>query len=171
MQVVKKMLISFFVLWFAALLFMPKKELYYALEEFLEKQSISINEKHIEESIFTLKLHDVSVYVKGIKIMSVDKIRFFTLFFYTTVKADNILVDESFTQFIPERLDKAKAIHTLLNPIDIRLSGVGSFGLAEGMVNLKTNHIRIDLSEIKKINNIRNLLKKDEKGLYYETSF
>ena len=48
----------------------------------------------------------------------------------------------------------------------------GSFGVLKGNANLNERSLRLDFSETtKELGPIRSNLKKDEKGLYYETSF
>jgi len=51
MQMVKKSVLIFLMLWFSILLFMPKAELYYTIEQSLAKQDIKLNEKSIEEGV------------------------------------------------------------------------------------------------------------------------
>jgi uncharacterized membrane protein len=79
MQMVKKSVLIFLMLWFAILLFMPKAELYYTIEKSLAKQDIKLNEKSIEEGPFSLTLKDVTVYVKGIALAKIEELDFFTL--------------------------------------------------------------------------------------------
>jgi predicted ribosome-associated RNA-binding protein Tma20 len=65
---VKKILVSLLLVWGALILFMPKEEIYFSLERELAKQGVEINEAHIDEGLFTLKLEGVTVYVKGIEV-------------------------------------------------------------------------------------------------------
>ncbi len=171
MQVVKKILISIFVLWFAILLFMPKREIYYTLEKSLYAQGIEINEKSKEEGLFSFTLHDAEIYVKGIHVARVKELDFFTLLFYSNLTANSIALDESLRAVTPVSVDKAMAVHSLLSPLKVFLSSAGSFGLAEGEADLGSKTLRIDFSDSKKIEKLKSLLKKDQKGWYYETSF
>ncbi|HEC45428.1 MAG TPA: hypothetical protein ENI25_01250, partial [Epsilonproteobacteria bacterium] len=107
MQMVKKIFIALFITWFALLIFMPKQEIYYALEKELAKQEIEINEKSIEEGAFSLTLNQASVYVKGIKIATIEELTFFTLLFYTKVELETLLLDDALKAMAPQQTDKA----------------------------------------------------------------
>jgi len=171
MQMVKKIFITLFIAWFALLVFMPKQELYYKLEEELAKQEIKINEKAIEEGLFSLTLKQASVYVKGIKVATIEELTLFTLLFYTKVELDSLLLDDSLKAMAPEQTDKAILSHWVLSPLEASVSAEGSFGAIEGSVDLTERKLHIGFNEIKEIETIRSQLKKDGKGWYYETSF
>ena len=171
MQVVKNILIALLVFWFALLLFMPKEELYYAVEKTLNQEGIEINEKEISTGLFSLTLKDVTVYVKGINIATVEEIDIFTLFVYSNVNVRNLIFDDSLSAFVPQNIEKSILMHSLLSPFEVFITTMGSFGLAEGIADLKTRKVRLDILDEKKMKSIRSQLKKDEKGLYYETSF
>jgi len=171
MQMVKKFFILLLVLWFAILFFMPKQALYYKLEEALLKYDIKINEKNIEEGLFSLTLHDSKVYVKGIQLATVEKIDFFTLLFYTKVEVHTLLLDESLKNMAPTEIDEVEVTHALWNPLNISVDAQGSFGNVEGDASLMDRHIRLDFNETKNIEMLKGSLKQDEKGWFYETAF
>jgi len=171
MQVVKNTLIGILFFWFAIVAFMPKQELYYALEEKLAEQDIEINETRIEEGLFSLTISGAKVYVKGIEVASIEKIDLFTLLVYSSVDIENILFDDSLKSFVPQKIEKSLFLHSILSPFKVFITTMGSFGLAEGEADMNSRSVRIDLLDPKNIKPIQGLLKKDEKGWYYETSF
>ena len=171
MQVVKNSFLSLFVVWFAILLFMPKEEIYYTLENTLLKQGIEINEESIEEGLLSLRIRNADIYVKGIQIASVEEVTFFTLLFYSRLDLNALKVDKSLQAFVPPDINSTVIMHSLLSPYKAFLTSKGSFGLAEGVVDLKSRDLRIDLTDIKELGAVKSQLKKDDKGWYYETSF
>ncbi len=172
MQMVKNIFITFIVFWFALLLFMPKQELYFTLEKELAKQDIEINEESIEEGVFSLTLIKPVIYVKGIKIATIEKINIFTLIFTSNINIRSLSLDDSLKSFAPQKIDVANISHSLLSPFKVTIEAKGSFGVLKGNANLNERDLRLDFSETtKELGSIRTNLKKDEKGLYYETSF
>ncbi len=171
MQVVKKTLISLFLLWFSLLLFMPKKELFYTFEHLLLPQGIKINEKSLDSGLFSLTLHDADIYVKGIKIANVNEVSIFTLLFYSRLHLDGLKLDESLRAFVPSDINESIVVHSLLSPTKLFITSMGSFGLAEGVANLRTKKLRINIVDEKELGSLKSQLKKDDKGWYYETSF
>ncbi len=172
MQVVKKLFLVLFVLWFAVLLFMPKQELFYMLEKNLAEQGIVINEKKIDEGLFSLNLIDASIFYKGVKVATVEKINIFTLLFTTNIHISTLELDDALKTFAPQKIDSADITQQPFSPYTVKISALGSFGEMEGVADLKTGKLRLDfLNTTKEIDLIRPNLQKDEKGWYYETSF
>jgi len=172
MQMVKNIFIVFIVFWLTFLVFMPKQKLYFTLEKELLKQDIEINEQSIEEGLFSLNLIKPEIYVKGIKIATVEKINIFTLIFTTNINIKSLILNDSFKSFAPQQTDIANISYSLLSPFKVTIEAEGNFGLLKGNVNLNERKLRIDFYETtKELDSIRSNLKKDEKGLYYEKSF
>lgn len=171
MQMVKKILLIVVVSWFALLAFMPKKSIYYKLEEELAKQDVKINEERIEEGVFSLKLINPSVYVKGVKIATLSELDLFTLLIYTSVELDSVVLDESLKNMLPTQIEKASATHSVLMPMEVSLDARGAFGGAEGTMTLSDRLLRVDFNDTQKLEMLKPRLKNDEKGWYYETAF
>jgi hypothetical protein len=171
MQMVKKILIALALIWFALLLFMPKQTLYYKLEQELAKSAIKINEKSIDEGIFSLTLNQADVYAKGIKLASVEKVHFFTVLFYTKVTMQELVLDDSLKNMAPTHMKEATATYALWDPLHISIHAEGSFGGLDGAVALADKTLRLDFNESKGIEMLKPKLKQDKKGWYYETSF
>jgi hypothetical protein len=171
MQMVKKIFIALVLVWFGLLLFMPKQELYYKLEKELEKKSVKINEKSIDEGLFSLTINEADVYAKGIKLATIEKLSFFTLLFYTNVEVENLVLDESLKEMAPTKTDALSISHALWNPVHININAQGSFGGLGGNVALADKTMRLDFNDSKGIEMLKAKLKNDEKGWYHETSF
>jgi hypothetical protein len=171
MQVVKNILLAMVTFWFAILLFMPKIDLYYTLENMLVKQGIEINEKSIDEKVFSLVLKEADVFVQGIKVVRLNRVNIFTLLFYSKIKVDGVNIDDSLKSFIPGTVEEIVANHSVFSPFKMFLHIKGSFGFADGTLNLKNRKVRLNFANSKKLNNIKKELKKDDKGWYYEKSF
>lgn len=171
MQMVKKIFLGAVLIWFGMTVFMPKKELYYKLEEMLAKKDIRINGETIKEGWFSLDVHHLTVSVKGINIATIEKMELFTLLFSSEIKIQNVLLDKSLMETAPGHIEVLTLKHTLLSFFRVSLGANCDFGAAEGEVNLKERKLHIDLIEAKKIQAIQSRLRQNEKGWYYETSF
>jgi len=171
MQVVKKTLLFFVVILFSLAVFAPKRELYYLLEEYLMRQDIIIDNERIESGLFALKLHHPELYVKGIKVADIDEVSLFSLLFYTVMSAGDIKVESSLQNWLPREIDRVSLRYQVLDPLHIRVKARGSFGAADGYISIRERVLHLDLTEEKSIAVLKPLLKKGEKGWYYETSF
>jgi hypothetical protein len=173
MQVVKKALLYFLVILFSLAVFAPKRELYYLLEAYLMRQDIVIDNEEIKSGLFSLELEHPVFYVKGIKIAQVEKISLFTLFFYTSINAKEVKVDDSLKQWVPGKIKTVKLYYQLADPRRISIKVSGFFGKAKGYLELglKQRKLYLGLTKADSIGSLAPLLKKGEKGWYYETSF
>ena len=171
MQMVKKIIVTIFVIWFAVLLFMPKKEIYYTIEKALQREGIVINEKSISTGIFSLTLNDSEIYVKGIYVAKIKKINIFTMLFYTKADLEGLTIDDSLLSYVPKEIEMANAVYSIFNPQVLSLDINGSFGVAEGNMDFSKRKVRIDILDKKDISTFKSILKQNDKGVYYETSF
>ena len=171
MQMVKNSLIAFIVVWLGILVFMPKQESYYKLEEALAKHEIKLNETNIDEGLFSLNLKDVTVYFKGINVATIEEVSLFTLLFYNSIELQSLIVDDSLKNMLPQEIKSIVAKHSILSPLEVSVDASGSFGSAVGNIDLNEGKVRLDFNESKNIEMLKSQLKKDEKGWYYETSF
>lgn len=166
MQLVIKIFIYSILTLFLFLYFMPKKEIYYALEKELEKSEIVLNEESIEENIFSLNLKNIVVYAKGIKVANIENIDVSTTLFSSKITIKNASLDETLP--INESIKIANIKHSIFSLTSLNIEANGSFGKANGI--LENRVLRVDFNDSKKVVNLKKQLKKDDKGWYYETS-
>ncbi|GIT98918.1 hypothetical protein [Sulfurovum sp. TSL1] len=171
MQMVKKSGIVLIVAWFAILVLMPKQEFYYKLEEALSEQEIELNEEKIEEGLFSLNLHQVTVYFKGIPVATIEEMDLCTLLFYSSLELQGLHVDDSLKRMVPQETQKALLSHSILSPLKVSVDAEGSFGGMTGEIDLNARTVHLDFNESKDIEMLKPQLKKSEKGWFYETSF
>jgi len=171
MQMVKKSGIALLVAWFAILVLMPKQEFYYKLEEALAKQEIELNEEKMDEGFFSLDLHKVTVYFKGIPVATIEEMDLYTLLFYSSLKLQGLHMDDSLKNMVPQETQKARLSYSILSPLKISVTAQGSFGGMRGTIDLNARQVHLDFNESTNIEMLKPQLKKSEKGWIYETSF
>ena len=93
-------------------------------------------------------------------------------FFYNSLNIENIKMDESLQSMAPKVIDELNVKYSVLNPLNVTLDGLGSFGTATGVVALKAKQVRIDFPVAKEIQTFKKFLKKDKTGgWYYEKNY
>ena len=172
MQMVKRIVGGFFLFILLLWLFAPKQELYYLLEKKLKENDVIISNESLKDTWFGLNIQHADIYVKGIKTANVANLQLNIFFFYNTLKADNIQVNESFHNMAPKNIDELNVKYSVVDPLHISLNSLGSFGTATGAVNLKERKIDIGFPVAKDINTFKKFLKKDKTGGWkYETNY
>lgn len=171
MQMVKKIIAIVFLFWFAVNVMMPKQELYFLLEQELDKSDIKISSEKISEGWFSLRISEPSIFVKGIKVATVEEISLFSLLFYTEGSLEGIVLDSSLARFAPENIEELTLTHSVFAPKSLWVDAKGIFGKADGEVNLVEKKLTMKFSQIEKLGVLKSRMKKDEEGWLYETSF
>jgi len=168
---VKKSAIVLVAVWLSILVLMPKQELYYKLEESLEGYDIKLNEEKVEEGLFSVTLKDVSVYVKGIDVATIKEVKLSTFLFYNRISLQALHLDETLKNMMPQEIQQAVLVYSVLSPLKVSIEASGSFGGMEGLADLNERKVHLDFNESKQIEMLKPQLKQDEKGWFYETSF
>ena len=172
MQMVKRIVGGFFLFILLMWLFAPKHELYYLLEKKLKENEIVLSNETITDTWFGLNIKDADLYVKGVKMANTANLQLNVFFFYNTLNVENINMDESLHAMAPKAIDELKIKYSVINPLNVTIDGLGSFGTATGSVALKEKQLHIDFPVAKEIQTFKKFLKKDETGgWYYETNY
>ena len=167
---VKKAILVFMVVILSLAIFAPKRELYYMLEDRLMQSGIIIDDEQIEDGLISLTINHPKIYVRGILIANVDKIRLWTIFFYSRLAVGNIDIDKSLQKFVPSPIKKVQVAYSLANPTNLSILVTGDFENINGQLSLKDRVVHIDITDKKLINRFKSQLRKGENGWYYETS-
>ncbi len=170
MRLVKYILTFIIFLVIGFTLFMPKSNIYYKVEDILQKQGIVIDNEEIQDNLLDLKILHPVIYYQGLDVARASIITFRPMLVLNTLKVEDIEL-LGVAKNLNIDINRLSATHSILKPFYIKLNANGSFGLAKGYVDLKNRLIHIDIVEPKNINPIRNFLKKGEKGWYYESNF
>ncbi|MBD3792584.1 MAG: hypothetical protein IE889_00260 [Campylobacterales bacterium] len=171
MHLVKRIIGGFFLTLILLWLLAPKEEIYYLLEQELNKQDIIISNEQFTDRWYGLEINHADIYVKGINMAQVGSLRLNLFFLYNSLTVDSILTDKGIHNVAPESIDTLSATYSVINPMNVVINTAGSFGAAEGSVNLAERHLMIRLTDAKEITAFRKFLKKDTEGFYYETGY
>jgi hypothetical protein len=169
MQMVKRifggLFLSLILLW----LFAPKVELYYLLEKSLKEKQIVISNETVTDTWYGLKINNANVYLAGAQIANATEINLNFFFFYSSLTINKVDMKSS---LVPKELNNLTTVHSIINPLNIKIDGEGSFGTLDGRVHLLERKIEILFPVAKDIKTIKKFLKKDkQKGWYYETNY
>jgi hypothetical protein len=136
MQMVKRIVGGFFLSLILLWLFAPKVELYYLLEKSLKEKSIIISNESISDTWYGLKIENAELYVAGAKVAKVAELNFNFFLFYNTLKINEITMDKSLSNMAPKAINNLDLVYSILNPLNVKLDGTGSFGILDGAVAL-----------------------------------
>lgn len=157
---------------FFTVLFLPKIQLYYLLEEKLNKERIVISKEKVIESLFSLEIKDSKLYKDRLYISNIEKIDLTSFLVYNKVIAQNIYIDSSLKQFLPLKIDLTNMVYSIFNPFEITGNSRGDFGKATFVFNLKTKVVKFLIRPSvllkTKYRYILKQLKKKEEVYFYE---
>ena len=171
MRLVKYILLFIVTLLFGLYIFMPKVQLYYKAEEFLQSKNILIGNEVIESNLLGLKVHHGIIYYQGAEMARFELAQIRPYIILNSANFKNIETLGIAKRFGNINVQTLELKHSILKPFFIKLSANGSFGAASGYIDLKNHFVHIDITEAKDIAPFRAILKKGEEGWYYESKF
>jgi len=170
---VKFLKISFYTLFFAAmlLLFLPKENLYYyAKERLVERYGLFLDEKQVDEKLYTLSLKQGRVSYEGIEIATYAEAKAALYLFTNTIRVEDIVLSSLVKNYLPLHIEYIVCSYTLLEPLHISLDAKGGFGSAKGSFSLEERKLSVEIEAskelIQKYKRVLRYLKKTGKGVY-----
>ncbi|WP_143709724.1 hypothetical protein [Nautilia profundicola] len=143
---------------------MPKKELFFLIQNYLKKENIYINTK-INQTITGLIFNNGQIYYKNINVCDFNKgiLNIYLIQNNLYIKDLKINIGNYF-------IKKAYLSHNILDPFIININASANFGDIKGKIDIKNSFLKIYIINIKN-QTIKKLLKKDKKGYYYYVNF
>lgn len=174
MQILIKIFVIILTILLSLIIFMPKKEFYFAMEKRVLKSEIIISDEKIEDNLFSLDIKKGNIYYQDVKSASFDKIAIKPYLLYNRVIIRNFKPDTGFSDIIPVSFYKATLIYTpfLFDKIDISMKG--NFGEAEGYFDILEKRLKLYIKpkeKSKAFSLLKRFIKKTEEGWIYEKKF
>ena len=160
----KKFFIFLIGLIIGLIVFMPKKNLYFTLQHFLQKEKIYINSE-INSNIISLNLKNGTIFYKGIDAVKFKNIFIYPFLFFNNIKATNIKID-----FGNLNINNLDVTYSIINPLKVYIKGDSNFGKIDGSIDLVNRKIKVYILNLNN-STLKAILKKDKKGYFYYESF
>lgn len=149
-------------------LFLPKKQLWYALEHAIRLDGAYVNNEKLKASPIMLSIRGADIIYDGIKIGHVDGIKIYPYLVYNRAEIDGakFLLDKSL------KATKATFTYSVLHPFLLEIEGDTLFGKILGYFDLKRRHLFLQIISPKRTGGLKRIfgkrLKRDGKGYYIE---
>lgn len=159
-----------------AIVFVPKKELYYYGERLGKDYKVFISNEELTDFGLGFSLNNGTIFYDGIEGGEVESFSTIFTLFYNNISLSNVVISEDLKDFVPGDVKEISITYGLWMPHLVDISGEGDFGVLEGSVNLIERKISILLKPstitVKKFKpQLRRFLKKNKEGYVYEYSF
>jgi len=171
----KKLLkfLAYVVVMLALLIFFsPKTNLYYLLEEFAIEKNIYVSDEKVNDSGFSLNIFNAKVYLDELFLAEAEETSISMWLVYNSFEANNIDLNEGFSDFMPSVIKHIEVKHHLFNPMSLSLSGESGDSFFYGDVDLfervVTIHLRLGAKSEKRFATSLRALKKEDGGYVYE---
>jgi len=149
--------------------FLPKKNIYYALEHIAKTNHINVNENNLKDNPLSLDIENANIFYRDILLGHFKNANFKLFGFYNELLITNISFENSFAKFIPKNIKYSKISYSIINPKLIKIYSTGNFGELNASLNIFTKKINIKLKLAKNYNKTYSFLKymKYKKGDYF----
>jgi len=170
MQMVKKISIIIVAILLSIIIFSPKRELYYLLEDKLKENSIVLYEESIDNNLFTLTVKDAKVSVNGLKLGTIGELDITSFLFYSIVTIYDVSLSSTAQAVAPFKTLNIKISHNIFSPTTLNVTAKLGELLKEAKVKMIDNKIRVYIKDIDGMKYIAPFMRKDKQGWYYETN-
>jgi len=155
--------------------FSPKVNAYYKLESFLKDKHVFLFDEEVKDSGFSLDLYNAKVYMDELLLAQAGFASVSVWLFYNNFSVEEIKLNEGFSAFLPERIERLTVEHVFYNPTKVSLNGESGGSTFNGEIDLLKRliviHLRLDKYAKKKFATSLKQLKKEEGGYIYEYKF
>ena len=146
------------------IVFMPKKNLYFTFQHFLQKEKIYINSE-INSNLISLNLKNGTIFYKGIDAVKFKDIFIYPFLFFNNLNATNIKID-----FGNLNINNLDFTYSIINPLKVYIKGDSNFGKIDGIIDLVNRKIKVYILNLNN-STLKAILKKDKKGYFYYELF
>jgi hypothetical protein len=157
-----------------AIFFLPKREIYFLAERFLQEWKIAVNYEDPKDYGLLFSLKNPEIIYDKIPITAAESVDLFVSLFYSSLSVSPFTLSNSFS-FLPPRVDSLRARHTIFAPHIVYVEGTGAFGEFKGRINLLDRTASLLLQSPSEIQGRYPLLfgemNKTEDGFVYEHTF
>lgn len=167
---------SYLVLMLALLIFfLPKLNLYYAVEAILEKKKVYISDEEVLDRGFSLELRQAKLFFDKLPLAEIERIQLLPLVFYTTFDLTNIRINEGFSDFLPQEIHSVHVEHLFYNPMKVKFKGTNEdshfYGNIDLLERVLSVHLRLSAKSEQRYATMLRKLSKEEGGYFYEYKF
>ena len=168
----KKILLFIAIFYLGFVLFMPKINLYYTLENFAKKEHVVIKEGAIKDRWIDLEIKDATVFYDGIASLEAKEIDMLPWIFYNKITLTDVSPSKTLKSMFDAKADEVTLTYSVLSYKTIMIAAHGDFGELVGTLDVMAQKIHLVLSPSEKFKNhqiVRQYFKKQEEGLVYES--
>ena len=168
----KKILLFILMFLIGVVLFMPKINLYYTLEDFAQKEHIQIKEKSITDRWIDLDIKDATLFYDGIASVDIAELTISPWIVYNTIKAKDVRPTKEIKRMLDVKASEVVMRYSLLDYKHIMIEASGDFGALHGTIDVVAQKVRLLLEPSAKFKHhdiVRQYFKKEEEGLVYES--
>ncbi|MDR0664145.1 MAG: hypothetical protein LBF86_01300 [Helicobacteraceae bacterium] len=159
----------------AIVFFLPKKELYYLAERYMEQIGAFVSGEDASDYGWALSLKGGTLYYDRTAIAENARTTLITTIFYNELSVDSFELSDTLAAIAPARVDFLKARHTIFAPHKFFLSAEGAIGAATGWIDLFDRKIylliNVPSETQQKYGQIFARLEKTSEGFVYERDF
>lgn len=143
-SILKSLMIFLFIL-MALIAFLPKKNLYFLAETFLEQKKIILYGERITEKPFALSLNTVKLNYNGIDAGNIELLSSQIYLFYNTINVKNATFVQEISQFVPNKIQNLKIQYSVLSPLKVLVNSSGDYGVLKGFFQIPKRELTLVL--------------------------
>ena len=176
MKYIGSFLAYFIITLVLILFFLPKINLYYLSEAFIEKYKVTISGEKLVDKGLSFKIKEGTIYFDDLVVAKIDEISILPLLVYNSIQVSPFSFSKDMEQFLPLAIENINITQSIVNPVHVKIESSGDFGSLVGDIALYDRNISLVLMPSKLLIKQKPFwmkrLKKDSQGGYrYESAY
>ena len=139
----------------ALILFAPKANLYFLLEEKLQPYGVVVDGETPKDRGFWFEIRDADLYVKEIESANAERVSVALFGLYNRVVIEKVTLSPALAKLFPEGVGHIEIIYAVWDPMHLHIAAEGDFGTADALVSIPERSIGADVvpSELRRCAN------------------
>lgn len=160
---------------FLIVIFLPKKELWFLAERYLEQNKIILSHEKVSDYGVLAKLDGGVLYYDKMSAFELSSLKVGAFLAYNYLYLDQIELSSSLSTILPAKIEFLSAKHSIFFPHRIFIDGAGDFGTLSGTVDLVSRKavmlVEAPNEIVSKYRQLFVQMKRTEQGYLYEFEF
>jgi len=137
---------TFYILFFivATIAFLPKTNIYYFALNTLKEHKIELEQLNIIDKFFEFEVENIKVKYEKAEVSNISNINTEFYIFRSSLKLENIIVNESLYKFIPKSISDISISHNILDPLKVNIISHFELGNCIGYIDLVNKIVKLE---------------------------
>jgi len=162
-KTILSLILSFYLFLLLVIAIAPKENIYFLLEQQLNKNKVIISEESFNDKLLSIDLNSLNIYYDDIFVSYCKNINIDMFLLYNSVKLETIKIDKRLKKLALFDIQSIQIVYSIFNPLNILIDANSDIGNFYGKISLFDRVIKVIYKPNKNKSINKNIIKKFKK--------